>query len=134
MVFLIVVSGWTCQRAMADDSPTLGKDIIRDRFERLIRRVEDPAAITLSRSQSDLQKSVDDIQADLEDLRTVKVTRAVLDPALVADLEIFIKGAQWALRYDTDGKPTESAARLQVHRTLRKTSEIVGDWENAVGD
>jgi pimeloyl-ACP methyl ester carboxylesterase len=103
--FLVFVSGWSCQFAAADDSQNIGKGIIRDRLERLVPRVE----LRWSQSPAELQKLVDEIQADLEELRTIKATSAVLDPALVADLEIFVKGAQWALRYDTDGKPTELA-------------------------
>src|SRR5262249_55244964 len=33
----------------------------------------------------------------------------VFDRGLLPDVEIYVKGAKWALRYDTDGKPTDAA-------------------------
>lgn len=123
--FLVFVSGWSCQDLAADDSQRLGKDIIRDRLVRLVGRIEDPATITLYGSRSDFQSLVDDIQTDLEDLRTAKVTSDVVDPALVADVEIFVKGAQWALRYDTDGKPTDLAlASKAIERLLQRVKSL----------
>ena len=42
------------------------------------------------------------------------------DPALVADVEIFIKAARWGLRYDSEGRPTDTAI---IERALSRCIE-----------
>jgi len=63
------------------------------------------AALTQLDSREELPGRLDAIAAALGEMRTAKPRAS---GGLIADLEIFVKGAQWALRYETDGKPTDS--------------------------
>lgn len=75
----------------------------------------------------ELPAMLDSIAAGLREMRAASSeTRVTVNPGLVADAEIFAKGAQWALRYDTDGKPTES--KLVQTAVGRITSRLKLLW------
>jgi len=47
------------------------------------------------------------------------------DPALVADVEIFIKAARWGLRYDSEGSPTDAALiEMALSRCIERFPEL----------
>jgi len=128
LALLMFASGWFCQRVTADDSAALAKDIVRNKFDRLIRRVDDPRTKTLYVSRSDLQTFLDEIQGDLQDLRSTKAINTVFDTGVVADIEVFVKGAQWATRYETDGKPTDqSLSKKAIARFSERVKSLAGD-------
>lgn len=104
-VFLIVAH-LTCQCSAADPAAT-GDRVLFD-LRGAAAKVK--AAMQLAVGDSWHQKvssELDPIAAELRDIRATLREKGSLDNAgLVADVEIFLKGAQWALRYDSDGKPT----------------------------
>lgn len=76
------------------------------------------AAVTQINSREELPGTVDAMAAALRELRTVKPDQTPrANAGLVADAEIFVRGAQWALRYETDGKPTDTKLiQTALHR------------------
>ena len=97
-----IALGFVCSQravAIAADRPEVDP---RTRVARL-------AAITQVSNIDELPAILDSIAAGLREMRTgTSEKRAFASAGLVADAEIFVKGAQWALRYETDGKPTDS--------------------------
>ncbi len=133
LAILLVTGGLSYCRAEDDGPPPVrGAEIVRKRFETLSRKVDDVTRDILTRSRDELQTIVDTIQADLQNLRTAKETATALDPALVADIEIFVKGAQWALDYETDGKPVSIAlpvaALSQFNGRLKSLAAGESPW------
>ncbi len=65
-------------------------------------------------------------ERSLAEMRTAKGPRAAQNRALSADVEIFVKGARWALQYDTDGQPTELAlVEKAVARTVERMPALL---------
>lgn len=97
--FLLVVACWLCSDALAADQSEVD---VETRLARL-------AAITQINSRDELPPTLDAIAAGLREMRAASLERKEFAKiGLIADVEIFVKGAQWALRYETDGKPTYS--------------------------
>jgi pimeloyl-ACP methyl ester carboxylesterase len=112
--FVLVVACWLCSNAIAADPPEV---------ELQIARLARLAAITQINNSDELPSTLDSIAAGLRELRAASLEKkAFAKIGLIADAEIFIKGAQWALRYETDGKPTDS--KLIQHAAWRIISRL----------
>lgn len=127
LAILVLVAG--SLECPADDVPASVTKSDRQDFDRLHQKFENLGGTALVPSPEDLQKLVDVIHADL---------RKVADKAhVVADIEIFVKAAQWALRYDTDGKPTPislpTAALAQYERRLKSLAAGKIPWASRTG-
>src|SRR5450759_291730 len=97
--FVLVVAYWLCSGTLVADQPEVD---LETRLARL-------AAITQINNSDELPPTLDSIAAGLRELRAASLEKkAFAKIGLIADAEIFVKGAQWALRYETDGKPTDS--------------------------
>jgi hypothetical protein len=88
-----------CSNAIAADPPEVD-------WEARLARL---AAITQIDNPDELPPTLDAIADCLRGMRAASLKKQELAKiSLIADVEIFVKGAQWALRYETDGKPTDS--------------------------
>src|SRR5579863_6185932 len=97
--FVLIVVRLLCNNAIAADQP---KADLQARLARL-------AAITQIDNRNELPATLDSIAACLREMRAASLERKeFVKVGLVADVEIFVKGAQWALRYETEGQPTDS--------------------------
>jgi poly(3-hydroxybutyrate) depolymerase len=94
------------ERSQGADRLENGSPVVEQRLTHA--RTTAMAAVTAQPGNIDaLPQALDAVADDLRAVR--KLYRNKADAAaegLVADAEIFVKGAQWALRYETDGKPT----------------------------
>jgi pimeloyl-ACP methyl ester carboxylesterase len=73
---------------------------------------DDPPAPDAAASRETLESKIVTLEDTLRGLRAEGAPSSETSPgsrSLLADVEIFVKGARWALRYDTDGKLTDAA-------------------------
>jgi hypothetical protein len=86
----------------------------------------DPPAKDLPGARQSASRLVWGFERTLADMRTAKGPNAAPNRSLAADVEIFTKGARWALQYDTDGQPTELAlVEKAVARTVERMPELL---------
>ena len=67
-----------------------------------------------------IEKTVQGFERRLGAMRAGRSGADRPDPALVADVEIFIKAARWGLRYDSEGRPTDATL---IERALSRCIE-----------
>src|SRR5437868_15329960 len=79
-----------------------------------------PPAKDLPGARHSASRLVLGFERSLAEIRTAKGPAAAPNRALSPDAEIFVKGARWALQYDTDGRPTELAL---VEKAVARTVE-----------
>jgi hypothetical protein len=80
----------------------------------------DPPPNDLPGARMSASRLVLGFERTFANMRAAKGLGAAPNRALAADVEIFVKGARWALLYDTDGQPTELAL---VERAVARTVE-----------
>jgi hypothetical protein len=119
LVLSFVVIIGTAQRVAADETVPENAGSSRENLESQLSALEE----TLRGLSADDGKKTD----------TVLASRT-----LIPDVEIYLKGARWALRYDTDGRPTDAALILKavargVSRAREMARAVAPPWASKRG-
>ncbi len=139
LTILLCIAGRPGHPIQAADLPENNSRIVEQRRA----HARSAAAMAVMADPAKMDTLPRTLAAIADDLRAVRAFyRANGDAVaegLIADTEIFVKGAQWALRYETDGKPTnpeliqKAVARIPERLKLALNETAGPFWRDARG-